>query len=48
MKTQVENGLEKLFDLWYHNIYMYDQDIVLLTDTGLHDEKGENPIRATQ
>ena len=38
VKTQLVNGLGKLFDLRGHNIDMSDQVIFVLTDMVLHDK----------
>ena len=51
VKTQVGNGLSKLFDLWGHTIDMSDQAFFILKDFGLHDEEGNktnvsNPLTA--
>ena len=52
-KTQVENGLIKLFDLCGQIIDMSDQAIFFLKDSGLHDEEGNktnvsDPLVAAQ
>ena len=41
VKTQVENGLSKLFVLRGQTIDMYDQAIFTLKDLGIHDEEGK-------
>ena len=38
VKTQVENGLSKLSNLRGQTIYTSDQDVLILKDSGLHDE----------
>ena len=38
VKTQVENGLSKLFDFWGQTIDTSDQAVFTLNDSGLHDE----------
>ena len=40
VKTQVENGLSKLFDLWVNTIDTSDQDVFTLNHSGLHDKEG--------
>ena len=37
VKTQVENGLYKIFNFQGHNIYLYNQEKFVLTDVGVHD-----------
>ena len=41
VKKQVENGLSKLLDLQGHTIYVSDQAIFILRDSGIHDEEGK-------
>ena len=41
VKTKVENGLRKLFDLWGQTIDVYDQAVFILKDSGIHDEEGK-------
>ena len=41
VKTQVENGLRKLFDLRGQTIDTSDQAVFTLEDSGLHDEEGK-------
>ena len=53
VKTQVGNGLSKLFDFRGHTIDVSDQDIFIFKDLGLHDEEGKktdvsDPITAAQ
>ena len=38
VKTQVESGISKLFDLRGQTIYVSDQAIIIIKDFGLHDE----------
>ena len=40
-KTQVGNGMDRLFDFLGDNIDAFDQCVLVLTDTGLHDNKQE-------
>ena len=42
VRIQVLNGLNKLFNLYGHNIYVSVQDVFVLTYSGLHDEEGLN------
>ena len=37
-KTQVENGISKIFDLRGQTIDVSDQVVLILNDLGLHDE----------
>ena len=39
-KTQVENGLSKIFDLRGQIIDVYDQAVFILNDSGINDEEG--------
>ena len=53
VKTQAQNGLNKLFDFWGHTIAVSDQSVFTLEDLGLHDEKGKktnvsDPLAADQ
>ena len=53
VKTQAENGLSNMFNLWDHPIDVYDQSVFVLTDSGIHDEEGtknnvSNPTIAGQ
>ena len=41
VKTQVENGLRKLFNLRGQTIDVSDQAVFILKDSGLHDEEGK-------
>ena len=41
VKTQVENGLSKLFDFRGQTINTSDQAVLTLKDSGLHDEEGK-------
>ena len=41
VKTQVENGLGKLFDFQGQTINTSDQAVSALKDSGLHDEEGK-------
>ena len=41
VKTHVENGLSKLFDLRGQTIDMSDRDVFTLKYSGLHDEEGK-------
>ena len=41
VKTQVENGLSKIFDFWGQTIDVSDQDVFILKDSGLHYEEGK-------
>ena len=41
VKTQVDNGLSKLFGFWGHTIDVYDQAFFILKDSGIHDEEGK-------
>ena len=47
VKTQVENGLSKLFDFRDQTIDVYDQAVFTLKDSGLHDEEGNKINKAT-
>ena len=38
VKTQLENGLSKLFDLQGQTIDTSEQEVLTLNDSGLHDE----------
>ena len=40
VKTQVGNGLSKLFNFWVHTIDVSDQSVFTLTYLALHDEEG--------
>ena len=40
VKTQVENGLSKIFDFRGQTIDVSDQAIFILNDSGIHDEEG--------
>ena len=40
MKTQLENGLSKIFGFQEKTIYISDQSIFTVKDSGLHDEEG--------
>ena len=40
VKTQVENGLSKLFGFWVKTIDTSDQDFFTLNHSGLHDKEG--------
>ena len=40
VKTQVENGLSKLFDLWVQTIDVSDQAVFTLKDLGLYVKEG--------
>ena len=40
VKTQVKNGLSKLFDFRGQTIDFSDQSVFILKDPGLHDEEG--------
>ena len=40
VKTQVENGLSKIFDFRGQKIDVSDQDVFNLKYSGLHDKKG--------
>ena len=53
VKTQVENGLSKLFGLRVQTINTSDQSVFTLEDSGLHDEEGKkintgNPLTLAQ
>ena len=53
VKTQMENGLSKLFNFRGQNIDVSDQSVFTLNDSGLRDEEGQetnvsNPITAAQ
>ena len=41
VKTQVENGLIKIFNLRGQTIDVSDQDVLILKDSGIHDEEGK-------
>ena len=41
VRTRVGNGLSKLLDLQGHTIYVSDQEIFILRDSGIHDEEGK-------
>ena len=41
MKNKVENGLDKIFDLWVQTIDMSDQAVFTINISGLHDEEGK-------
>ena len=41
VKTQVENGLSKLINLFGQTIDVSDQALFTLKDSGLHDEEGK-------
>ena len=41
VKTQVENGLSKLFNLRIQTINVSDQAVFILKDSGCHDERGK-------
>ena len=41
VKTQVKNGLTKIFDFWAQTINMSDQAVFTLKDSCLHDEEGK-------
>ena len=41
VKTQVENGISKIFDFRCQTIDVSDQAVFILKDLGLHDEEGE-------
>ena len=52
VKTQVENGLIKLFDFQRQTIDVFDQSIFTLKDSGLHDKEEKkinisDPLTAT-
>ena len=47
VKTQVENGLNKLFSLRGYTIDVSDQVVFTLKDPGLHDEEGNKSTEAT-
>ena len=52
-KTQVENGISKLFDFWSQTIDVSDQAIFILNYFGLHYEEGNktnvsDPLTASQ
>ena len=40
-KTQVENGISKIFDLRGQTIDVSDQAVFILKDSGIHDEEGK-------
>ena len=45
VKTQVENWISKIFDFWGHIIDVYDQDILILNDQGIHyEERKKNNV----
>ena len=44
VKTQVDNGLSKLFGFWGHTIDVYDQAFFILKDSGIHDEEGKKKL----
>ena len=53
VKTQVENGLIKLFNFRGQNIDIFDQVVFTLNDSGLYDEEGNKintsrPLTAVQ
>ena len=53
VKTQVKNGLRKLFNFRVHTIDVSDQAVFILKDSGLHNEEGDktkvsNPLRTAQ
>ena len=53
VKTQVGNGLSKLFNLRGQTIGVSDQAIITLKDSGIHDEEGKKmnisePLTATK
>ena len=53
LKTQVVNGLDRLFGLWGHNIDVSDQDVFILKNTGLRNDEGKkinisNPLTVYQ
>ena len=53
VKTQLENGLSKLFDLQGQTIDTSEQEVLTLNDSGLHDEEGKKintsgPLTAAQ
>ena len=53
VKTQVKNGLSKLFDLWVHTIDVSDQAVFILKYPGHRDEEGKkinvsNPLTTDQ
>ena len=53
VKTQVKNGLSKLFNLRGHNFDVSYQAVFTLEDSDLHDEQGKkinasDPLTATQ
>ena len=37
-KTQVENGLNDIFNFWFQTIDVSDQAVFTLNDVGLHDK----------
>ena len=53
VKTQVENGLSKIFNFRGQNINVSDRAVFILKDLGLHDEEGKktnvsDPLTAAQ
>ena len=53
VKTQVENGLSKLFSFWGQTIDVSDQAVLTVIISGIHDEEGKktnlsNPLTSAQ
>ena len=42
VKTQVENGISRIFDLRGQTIDISDQAVSILKDSGLYDDEGKN------
>ena len=40
-KTQVENGLNKLFNFWGQIIYVYEKAVFTLKYSDVYDEEGK-------